>query len=124
MIGLVTPDYQAIIRITIYGHDSEIRLELEALIDTGFNGFLSLHPAIISQLTLPQTDIRAVELADGSLIETKIYRANVSWPDPNHVVEVMEITGDNVIGMLLLRDHELHIEVRDGGIVEINPLRN
>jgi predicted aspartyl protease len=50
--GVVTSFYQATIRLIVRGPTGQAQ-EIEAVIDTGFDGVLSLPPADIATLGLP-----------------------------------------------------------------------
>ncbi len=47
--GIVNADFEPIISLSICGSDGKIYTQ-EAIVDTGFNGLLSLPPDLISQL--------------------------------------------------------------------------
>ncbi len=50
--GRVTADREALLRLAVKGGDSETR-EIEGVIDTGFNGFLTLPGSAVHALGLP-----------------------------------------------------------------------
>ena len=93
--------------------------EVEFVIDTGFNGWISLPSTLISQLDLPWRRRGRAELADGSGIIFDIYEANVISDSQNSQVSVDEIDATPLIGMSLLDRHELTIQVWPGGSVKI-----
>jgi predicted aspartyl protease len=49
--GIVNTDYEAVIRLRVQGPGGHER-ELDAVIDTGFNGFLTLPPLLVNELGL------------------------------------------------------------------------
>lgn len=49
--GIVNRDFEPIISLSVYGADSQIYTE-NVIVDTGFNGWLSLPPNLIAQLNL------------------------------------------------------------------------
>ena len=51
--GVVNADYEAIIPLRIQGPDGRTR-DIEAVVDTGFTDFLTLPPALVDELGLPQ----------------------------------------------------------------------
>ena len=61
--GVVTADRQATIRLAVRGPAGD-ELAIEAAIDTGFNGWLSLPPSSISQPGLPWRQRARALLAD------------------------------------------------------------
>lgn len=53
--GIVNANLEATIRLTIMGPAGQPH-EIEAIIDTGFTGFLTLPPTLVSILGLPYLD--------------------------------------------------------------------
>lgn len=49
--GIVNPDFEPIIPLSICGSDGKVYTQ-DAIVDTGFNGWLSLPPDLIAQLDL------------------------------------------------------------------------
>ena len=49
--GSVNANYEAIIHLSVRGPGGQER-EVDAVIDTGFNGFLTLPPALVTALDL------------------------------------------------------------------------
>lgn len=76
--GTVTSNLDAVIRVVVHGPSRNER-EVEAVIDTGFNGWLSLPSNLIDQLGLPWLTRGRVTLADGSEQECDVYSATVIW---------------------------------------------
>jgi predicted aspartyl protease len=62
--GFVTADLEASIRVLVRGPAGQ-RQRIEAVIDTGLNGWLTLPPALISSLGLPWRRRGPALLADG-----------------------------------------------------------
>lgn len=76
--GRVTDVYEAVIHLVVRGSDGEER-EVEAVIDTGFDGWLSLPSGIIVALGLAWRSRGRALLADGSETLVDIYGATVVW---------------------------------------------
>ena len=74
--GVVTDDYEAVIHLTVFGTAKQ-REPIEAVVDTGYNGWLSLPSSMIHDLELPWQDRAQAILADGSEIAFDIYEAVV-----------------------------------------------
>ena len=49
--GFVNADFEPIIQLSICGSDGDVYTQ-DAIVDTGFNGWLSLPPDLIAQLNL------------------------------------------------------------------------
>jgi clan AA aspartic protease len=116
--GIVSANREAMIRLTLRGHDDR-NMEVEFAIDTGFNGWITLPPSVISQLGLPWRRRGLGELADGSESIFDIYEVNVVWDGEPRRIWVDEMNAAPMVGMALLADHELTVQVWTGGDVTI-----
>lgn len=65
IIGHVNAEYEATIRLSVYGTDGQIH-ELSSIIDTGFDGWLSLPASLINTLGLQWNGRGRATLGDGS----------------------------------------------------------
>lgn len=118
MIGTVNADLEALMRLTVRDAGGQPR-DVEAVIDSGFNGFLTLPPALIAALGLAWLCRQQGQLADGSVQPFDVYVATVDWDGQLRSVEVEAADAQPLIGMALLRGAELHIHVVPGGSVSI-----
>src|SRR6185295_9948433 len=85
--GSVNTDYEAIIRLRVQGplgHEHEV----DAIIDTGFNGFLTLPPLLVSELGLARLSRGRALLANGSEELFDIHGVTVVWDGELPLVEV------------------------------------
>jgi clan AA aspartic protease len=119
--GLVNAYREPIIRLTVRGSSGQ-ELELEAVIDTGFNGSLSLPTALIATLGLAWRRRGRALLADGSESIFDIYEATVVWDGQPRRIAVDAADTDPLVGMSLLYGYELVIQAIDGGNVTIKEL--
>ena len=110
--------YEAVVSLTVDGPAGQTR-DMEALVDTGFNGFLTLPPAAVAELGLPFVSIGRATLADGSEISYGIYGVTVLWDSQRIYIEADAADTTPLVGMLLLDGHDLSVQVRNGGRVVI-----
>ena len=96
--------------------------QVEAVIDTGFTGYLTLPPSIIAALQLTWLGREQGILADGSVDFFDVYRAAVIWNGQPRAVEIEAVNAEPLVGMTLLERHSLRIDVMRGGTVTINSL--
>ena len=96
---------------------------VDAVIDTGFTGFLSLPPAIIKSLGLPWSFRDFGTLGDGSEVVFDMYVATVIWDGQTQLIDVAESEAAPLVGMSLLYGFKIKIEAVEGGIVTIEPLK-
>jgi clan AA aspartic protease len=118
--GRVSDSSEAIIGLVVSGPEGEINID--AVIDTGFDGSLSLPPALISKLGLPIQGSARTVLGDGSRIVFDFYEATVVWDGQTRRVSVDEADTDPLVGMGLLYGYGLTVEVVEGGAVVIEVL--
>jgi predicted aspartyl protease len=100
----------------IYG-----RQRIEAIIDTGYDGWLSLAPATTALLGLPWRRRSRAQLADGSESLLDIFEGLVNW-DRRRRIPIDEIDISPLVGMAQLDGYELSVRVCDGGKVTIQRL--
>lgn len=121
MQGFVNQSCEAMIRIAV-GHANAPKQMVEALIDTGFTGFLSLPPSTIQSLGLPWIFRDFGTLGDGSEVIFEMYRGTVTWDGQTQVIDVAESEATLLVGMSLLYGFKVQIEAIEGGIVTIEKL--
>jgi clan AA aspartic protease len=98
-------------------------LDIEFLIDTGFTGDLALPPMVISAFGLPFVTYIVTRLADGTTRYEPLYRAVILWDGAPRIVQVIASAGGlPLLGMGLLRNHDLHARVRPGGEIRIEKI--
>ncbi len=119
--GAVSGGREAVVRLVLIGAAGQTE-EIEAVIDTGFNGFLTLPPALTALLGLPFWINEQAILADGQAVLLPVYRAKVLWNGVTRDVLAMVTGDDPLIGMALLDGHRLTIDAVDGGPVTIEPI--
>jgi clan AA aspartic protease len=119
--GVVTASRQAIIRLTVRGPEGQEQ-EIDAVIDTGFDGILTLPPSLIATLGLVWRRRGRALLADGSESLFDIYETIVIWDGEPRRIAVDEADIDPLIGMSLLYGYELIVQAIQGGTVIIQPL--
>ncbi|HQU41603.1 MAG: hypothetical protein B7Z73_00530 [Planctomycetia bacterium 21-64-5] len=112
---------QPLIRLTIRGFGGR-QQEIEAVVDSGYTGWLTLPPTAIAALSLRwQTFGRGV-LADGSVSAFDVYQAKVVWDGHLRRVFVDEFNAVPLVGMALLRGYECRMQVRARGKITIKQL--
>lgn len=78
--------------------------EIEVLIDTGFNGSLLLPQTTIHELGLKKIGFAQYAMADGAVVETEVFVADVNWLEKERKVSVIASQSDvALLGMELLR---------------------
>ena len=116
--GVVNAAYEAVVSLPVRGPAGQTR-EIEAVVDTGFNGFLTLPPAVVAELGLPLVSIGRATLADGSEIAYDVYGIAVFWDGQTKYIEADAADTTPLVGMQSLDRHNLYVEVEGGGRVSI-----
>ncbi len=121
MTGTVNADLEALLCLTIWDAGGQAH-DVEAVLDTGFNGFLTLPPALIAALGLPWLCRQQGQLADGSFQAFDVHVAALDWDGQSRAVEVEAADTQPLIGMALLQASELRIQVVPSGSMTIASL--
>ena len=84
--GVVNSDYEAVVRIPLRGPAGQAR-EVEAVVDTGFNRFLTLPPALVAELGVAFLGRSRLVLANGSEETFDVCGVTVLWDGQPRYVE-------------------------------------
>ncbi len=95
---------------------------VDAILDTGFNGWLALPHALITSLQLSWRTRGQVRFGDGRVEWIDYYEATVVWNGVERIVEVHALDGDVLLGMSLLAGFDLRARVEVGGAVQIEAI--
>jgi clan AA aspartic protease len=119
--GSVSDDAKPFVEIVILGHGG-VSTTVAAIVDTGFDAFLTLPPTTIAALRLVHKTDTTIILADETAVRVDLYEGHVAWHGQLIAIEVHEADGLPLIGMSLLGGSRLTIDAVPGGRVEIVPL--
>ena len=120
MQGYVNTTYEAVISIVIR-HNGKLR-SVNAVIDTGFTGYLSLPSSIVTELELPWSYRERATLGDGSETFFDIHDASIIWDGEFREIEISVADTDPLLGMKMLRGYRLQVDTIQGGLVSIEAL--
>lgn len=87
--------------------------------DTGYSGFLTLPPGLVDELRLPFAYMGQAYLANDAKVDFDVHYATVFWDGQPRDIETDATGSTPLVGMLLLDQHSLNIEVERGGRVLI-----
>ena len=118
--GVVNDAYEAVVTLSLRGPAGQSQ-DIEAVIDTGYSGFLTLPTMLVSELRLPFAYIGRAFLANDDEVSFDVHDVTVMWDgQPSHLKA--DATGSTpLLGMLLLDGHNLNVEVENNGRVVIQP---
>jgi clan AA aspartic protease len=97
-------------------------VEIECVVDTGFEGFLTLPPAVVTELGLPYLAPLRANLADNSRIITNVHHVTIVWNGSEREIPVLAMGRRPLIGTALLEDYHLSIDFCEGGTVLVDDI--
>lgn len=112
---------QAVVDLTVRGPAGD-EVQLEFVVDTGFNADLILHSSVAAALGVHVEGMERAMLADGSVISFPMGRAQLHWNGTLRHVNVGIADIVSHVGMQVLDGHELRIQAVPDGAVQITPL--
>jgi clan AA aspartic protease len=119
--GIVNVDFEPIILLSICGSDGKVYTQ-DAIIDTGFNGWLSLPPDLIAQLNLKWKRRGRAILGDGSECVFNVYEAVLVWDGNFLTIPIDEADSEPLVGMSLMEGYQLMVQVFEGGHVKLSKI--
>lgn len=125
MLGAVTADGAeprlSIVVLSGAGGDYHM-VEVEAVVDTGFDGSLQLSPEVVRRLGHRYEGSTRGTLADGSEAWFDYHTGRVLWHGVERDVVVIASDGDPLVGMGLLGGSRLTVDAEPGGTVRVDEL--
>ena len=109
---------EAIVTLSVRGPTGQAR-GIEAVIDTGYSGFLTLPPSLVEELALPFRFRGRAFLANGSEETFAVHGVTALWDGHLRYIEADAVGPTPLVGMALLGRHDLNIEVESGGRIII-----
>lgn len=95
---------------------------LEFVLDTGFEGALTLPPNAVAVLGLPFVQEMSANLADDSSIKTNIHAATIIWNGAEIDVAVLAMGKRPLLGTALLANKRLGVDFEENGTVTIGDI--
>jgi len=108
------------ITLTLTGESDST--EVDFVIDTGYTGFLSLPKTTLRSLGAIEEGVSYLVLADGTYRRCLLYTVSVEWGESEREVQVAALDDDPLLGIGLMQEFHLHIEVTEGGSVVLEAL--
>jgi clan AA aspartic protease len=118
--GIVNDYYEPTIRFLL--DIGNISHEIEAVVDTGFDGYATLPQDLIDAIGLPFLREEQIMLANGVIEIAQVYEGTIDWDGVQRLVEIQAADTNPLVGMALMIGYEIKIEARIGGLVQITQL--
>lgn len=116
--GIVNSNYEMVIKVPVR-NDTGQEIEVEAVLDTGFTGSLTLPPLLTSILGLPWRSKTSATSANGNVMHVDVYVATIIWDGKPKSLLIQAIDNAPLLGMSLLIGYDLRASVKLGGSVEL-----
>ncbi|MGL4497914.1 MAG: clan AA aspartic protease [Planktothrix sp.] len=117
--GIVNRDFEPIIPRSVYDSDGKNYTQ-DAIVDTGFNGWLSLPPDLSAQLNLRWKRRGGAILGDESECVFNICEAVLVWDGELLTIPIDEADSEALVGMSMMDGYQLVVQVFPGGLVELS----
>ena len=119
--GVVNSRYELTLSLVVCSTNKQ-REFVNTVIDTGFDGFLSLPSDIIARLGLSWRTSNVATLGDGSKTLFDFYTGTVIWDGQYRMIDIAESETEPLLGLAMLRGYRLQAENVRGGIVKVEAL--
>jgi clan AA aspartic protease len=121
MHGIVDSNCEATLRLVV-GNTNSQRQVIDAIVDTGFTGFLTLPLSVITSLNLSLYGREEGTLGDGSICIFDVYTGLVIWNGELQRIDVNASEAAPLVGMSLLYGYRIQLDAIEGGTVTIQSL--
>jgi clan AA aspartic protease len=123
MNGIVDQNCEARLRLVV-SNESKQRQVIDAVIDTGFTGFLTLPLTVINSLNLRLYSREEGTLGDGNTCIFDVYSGLVIWDGEYRYIDVNAAETEPLVGMSLLYGYRMQLDAIESGIVVIQSLNS
>lgn len=106
--------------VSLEGIDGPV--DIEFVVDTGFDGDITLPPPLLSRFDEPVVSYVRVVMADGSVRRVPAYEIQIDWDGERRTIEAVRLEGRPLLGAVLLEGCNLQAEMVEGGEVYIEPI--
>lgn len=116
--GTVNARHEVVIGVPVRNSTGQEQV-VEVILDTGFDGSLTLPPALIASLGLIWRSRSRAILANGNVEHFDIFVATIIWDGKPRPILVQAIDNVPLLGIALLVGYDLRVRVTVGGAVQI-----
>ena len=120
IVGKVNGELEAIVELSVQDAQGEFH-SFTCVLDSGFDGYLALPVQEIQSLGLVHREARRTLLVDSLEIFLPLYRGTAYWCGSFLEVTILGTEQEYLVGMALLEDSTLTVQVWDGGDVLVEP---
>lgn len=106
----------------IFRLPSQPDFSVNFVIDSGFNGYLTLPIQAVNLMNLPLYSSITARLADGSETVLSVHLATIIWDDVEKVVPVLASGSKPLLGVALMEGYHLEIDFEENGLVSLEKI--
>lgn len=110
-----------VIELHVYGPSGN-KARVQAVVDTGFTEELTLPAYAVNALNLPFVFDEKLTMANDEATTFDVFIASIDWNGRVRTIKIHLTEGDPLIGMAMLRDHDLHVRAIPDGLVSVKPI--
>ena len=119
--GTITDDREIVIQLEALAADQS-PISIQVVVDSGFNGFLTLPIDVVNTLGASAAGTRRAELGDGNVVELDVYFVRVKWRGEVREVLALQAETTPLVGMSLLWGSRVQFDAQKGGAVAIDAI--
>ena len=121
MTGTVTADREIVVPLEMITSGKPPTV-LEVVVDTGFNGYVTLPSKVLRSLGGVSVGTRRAELGDGQIVDLEVYLVAVNWCGREREVLALHAEAIPLIGMSLLWGSRVTFDAQANGTVTIDSI--
>ena len=121
MTGTVTANREIVIPLEVIA-SGEAPTILQVIVDTGFNGYVTLPSKVLKSLGAAPVGTRRVELGDGKIVDLQVYLVTVNWRGREREVLALHAESTPLMGMSLLWGSRVTFDAQSNGVVTIDSI--
>ena len=122
MIRGTVANHEGSVRLNVFGRADQCE-SIEAVVDTGYDGWLSLPQSLIHDLELRWVNFGRAVLADGSECGFDVFDGEILWDRRRVQIQIDASDATPFVGMRLLEGFELTMQIRPDGPVHIKRMK-
>jgi clan AA aspartic protease len=119
--GTVSSEREILIDLEVLGA-GQSAFSLQAVVDTGFNGYLTLDSNTLKAADALSAGTRRAELGDGQIVDLELFLIKVNWLGDEREVLAVKADATPLVGMSMLWGCRIVFDARQNGEVIIDPL--
>ena len=119
-IGHIDQHGHPVISVDLFDSQGRLR-RVEAMIDTGFDDFLTLPAHWVQRLGLVWASRIPMQVATAEWAHFDIYAVDVLWFGNRLPIRVLQTQSEILVGNRLLRESQLTVQFWEGGSVNVLP---